>query len=184
MKFLKYSLIALLTLLLVGGAGYLLASSGIEEKPGYVELDMPETSITDVALAVNLGPKGLKPVRWIVKSLLSASDNQLEDSERFLLGALNELKGAQIRIYAVEQNRQQFDQAIDEAVASLRQQHWQTLLRAKEDDKFIVVLQTGDDNNIAGLSVFASTPENAFFINLIGPFKPESIVAYAQNIDL
>lgn len=182
MKFLKYSFITLLTLVLVGSAGYLLAASGIQSKPGYVKLDLPSWFSTDTKVALNLGPKGLKPVRWVVKRVLEASDNELELSERILMSVLQDLQGIQLRIYEVENNRQVFEQAIADSVLSLRQQDWQTLLKVQEDDKHVVVMQSGDDGAITGLSVLVSTPENAVFMNLMGDLDPEAIAKIADDV--
>ena len=59
MKFLKYSFITILSIFLIGSAGYLLASSGIQSKPGYAKLTMPSWFSTDTIVAINLGPRGL-----------------------------------------------------------------------------------------------------------------------------
>ena len=78
MNFLKYTLITLFTIVLIGSAGYLLASSGIESKPGYVKLTMPSWFMTDTKVSLNLGPKGLKPLRRMIDKALHASDDELE----------------------------------------------------------------------------------------------------------
>ena len=182
MKFLKYSLITFLTLALIGSAGYLLASSGIESKPGYVKLTMPSWFLTDTKVALNLGPRGLKPLRWMVNRIVDSSAEELELPERLILSMLQDLQGVQLRIYEVENNRPIFEQAIEDSVSTLRREGWQTLIKVREDDKHVVVMQTGNEVLISGLSVLASTPENAVFINLVGEIKPESIAAIANSM--
>jgi hypothetical protein len=182
MTFLKYSLITVLTLMLLGCAGYLIASSGVQSKPGYAKIDLPSWLSTETTVALNIGPRGLKPVRWVIKRLISTSDHQLDLSERLILTVMLDLQGLQLRIYEVDDNRPVFDQAIDDAIISLKQGHWQTLLSVREDDKRMVVMQAGDQGMISGLTILASTPENAFFVNLIGHLTPESIAIIADSL--
>jgi hypothetical protein len=183
MKFLKYSFISLLTLVLIGGSGYLLAASGMQSKPGYAKLTLPSWLSTNTSVALNLGPRGLKPVRWVINRVLDASNQELELSERILIGVLDDLQGVRLRIYEVENNSQVFEQAIDDSIASLKQKNWQTLLSVQEDDKHIVVMQAEDEGLISGLSVLLSTPENAFFMNLVGQLNPQSIALIAESFD-
>ncbi len=182
MKFLKYSLISLATLVLIGSAGYLFAASGIQSKPGYADLTMPGWMSTDTAIAVKLGPMGLKPVRWMVDRVANKPGREFDMSKQVLLSVLDDLEGVQLRIYEVEDNRQVFDQAIDDSIVTLKQDNWQTLISVQEDDDRLVVMQAGDDDLIEGLSVLASTPENAVFINLVGQISPESIAAIADRL--
>ena len=98
------------------------------------------------------------------------------------MSMLQDLQGIQLRVYEVDNNRQLFEQAIDESVQTLKQEDWQTLLKVREDDKHVVVMQSGTEELISGLSVLASTPENAVFINLIGEINPESIAIIADGI--
>ena len=183
MNFLKYSFITFLALILVGSAGYILAASGMQSKPGYAELTLPGWSSTNTVVALNLGPRGLKPTRWMIERVLNASDDELKLSEQLLLSVLQDLHGVQLRIYAVENNRPVFEQAIDDSITSLRQKDWQTVLKVQEDNKRIVVMQFADEGLISGLSVLATTPENAVFINLVGQIDPESIAAIAESLN-
>lgn len=183
MKFLKYTFIAFLTLILIGSAGYLLAAGGIQSKPGYAKLTLPSWLSTNTALALNLGPRGLKPVRWMINRVVETSDQELELSERILINVLQDLQGVQLRIYEVENNRQVFEHAIDASVISLKRDDWQTLLSVREHDKHIVVMQSADEDIISGLSVLVSTPENAVFMNLVGRLNPESIAIIAESLE-
>jgi hypothetical protein len=183
MKFLNYSFISLLTLVLIGGSGYLLAASGMQSKPGYAKLTLPSWLSTNTSVALNLGPRGLKPVRWVINRVLDASNQELELSERILIGVLDDLQGVRLRIYEVENNSQVFEQAIDDSIASLKQKNWQMVLSVQEDDKHIVVMQAEDEGLISGLSVLLSTPENAFFMNLVGQLNPQSIALIAESFD-
>ena len=183
MKFLNYSLITLLALILIGSAGYLLAAGGMQSKPGYAKLTLPSWLSTNTAVALNLGPRGLKPVQWMINRAVNASDQELELPERILMNVLQDLQGVQLRIYEVENNRQVFEQAINDSIVSLKQQDWQTLLSVREDDKHIVVMQAEDKGLISGLSVLVSTPENAVFMNLVGQLNPESIALIAEGFD-
>lgn len=173
----------LLTIVLIGSAGYLLAASGMQSKPGYAKLVMPSWFLTDTKLALNLGPRGLKPVRWITDNIVVASYDDLELSERLILSMLQDLHGVQLRIYEVENNREVFEQAIDESIISLKHDDWQTLLSMREDNKRIVVMQSAHAGVISGLSVLASTPENAFFVNLVGQLNPKSIEILADSLN-
>ena len=170
-------LIVVFSLVLIGGAGYLYASSGIESKPGYVKLVLPSAESVDTQISLNLGPSGVGPVRWLFGQFASHSDRDLEMSERVLNGVLQDLRGVQLRVYDVNNNRPLFDQAISESLASLKGQGWQTLVKVREDDEHVVVMQSTQYEKVIGLSILASTPDKAVFLNLIGPFDPERIAA-------
>ena len=183
MDFLKYSFITLLSFIFVGSAGYLYAASGMKSKPGYADLTLPSWSTTNTALALNLGPKGLKPVQWAVNRAVRASNKDLELSERLAMSILEDLQGVQLRVYEVEDNRPVFEQAIDESVALMQQEDWQTLLKVREDNKRIVVMHSLEGELISGLSVLVSTPENAIFMNLVGQIDPESVAMIALSLN-
>lgn len=184
MKFLKYTLIIIFTLFLIASAGYLLAASGIESKPGYAKLSTPSWFFTDNKIALNLGPIGLKPARWVAKRIIHATDEDLQSAELELLSLLDDIHGLQLRIYNVKDDRSVFEQAIDESVSELKKANWQTLIKVREDDKHIVVMKPGNDDGdiISGLSVLLSTPDNAVFINLVGQLNLEKIALVAAKL--
>jgi hypothetical protein len=183
MAFLKYTLITLVTLVLIGSACYLLASGGMQSKPGYTKLDLPSWLSTNTTVALNLGPRGLKPVRWMVKRVIKASDHQSELSGKLITSVMQDLQGLQLRLYEVENNRPVFEQAIDDSIVTLREDGWLTLLSVREDNKRVVVMQAEDKGLISGVSVLAITPENAIFVNLVGQLTPESIAIIAEGLD-
>lgn len=182
MNFFRYTLIAILALALIGGASYLYASSGIKSKPGYVVLPEPDNDSAKLIVGLKLGPGGVWPVQWLLKTISNSSEADLDVSEKVLLGVMQEIQGVQLRIYEVDGNRGVFEAAIKESVATLRGENWNTLLRVREDDEYVVVMQSGDDTLIEGLSILVSTPENAVFLNLMGPFHPDSLAMIANNI--
>jgi predicted methyltransferase len=94
-----------------------------------------------------------------------------------------DLQGLQLRLYEVEDNRPVFDKSIDQAIVTLKQGDWRTLLSLREDDKRIVIMQAGSDDLISGLSVLGSTPESAFFINLVGHLTSKSMAKIAESLD-
>ena len=167
--------------MLLGSAAYLLAAGGMQSKHGYAKLILPSWLSTNTTLALNLGPRGLTPVKWIVNRTVDASEHELELPERILINVFQDLQGVQLRIYEVENNRQVFEQAIDASMASLKLKDWQTLLSIREDDKHIVAMQAEKDGLISGLSVLISTPENAVFMNLMGQFYPESLALITEG---
>lgn len=169
--------------MLLGSAAYLLAAGGMQSKPGYAKLILPSWLSTNTTLALNLGPRGLKPVKWIVNRAVDASEHELELPGWILINVLQDLQGVQLRIYKVENNRQVFEQAIDVSMASLKLKDWQTLLSVQKDEKHIVVMQAENKGLISGLSVLISTPENALFIDLVGQFNPESIALIKEGFD-
>lgn len=183
MKIIKYILITLVTLVLIGSAGYLYAAGGLKSKPGYADLVLPGWLSTDTALAVRLGPGGLKPVRWVVNRVIENSHNKSDLSKLVLTRLLDDLEGVQLRIYEVKNNQPVFDQAIDDSIMSLIQQDWQILVRLREHEEHIVIMQSAEAGLIRGLSILASTPENAVFINLVGQLSPESISEIADNLN-
>lgn len=182
MKALKITLIVLGTLVLIGGAGYLYASSGIKSKSGYAELAAVGIKANDAILSVNVGPGGLSPFRWLFEQALEHSDYTADVPEKVLLRALKEIQGVQLRIYDAANNRDIFDSAISETAAALKQKQWQTLMTVRDDDEHIVVLQYLDQDQITGLSIMASTPDKALFINLIGPFDTQAIASTVHEL--
>lgn len=177
MKILRIVLIVVVSLTLIGGAGYLYASSGIKSKPGYADITTPSVDSENALVAVNVGPGGVKPLRWFFKQVVENSEHMEQVPERVLIGALQELQGVQIRVYDARDKRHVFDSAIADTVASLKEKNWQTLVTVRDDEEQIVVLQYGDKKQIAGLSIMASTPDKALFLNVIGPFDVERIAA-------
>ena len=137
--------------MLLASAGYLFAASGLQSKPGYAELTMPGWFSANTQVALNLGPGGVKPVRWMANRIFDESDEEMDLSKRVILSVLQDLEGVQLRVYEVENNRPVFDQAIDETMVSLKQEDWQILLRVREDKERIVVMQSEDDGLIYGL---------------------------------
>lgn len=180
MKALKIGLIVVTSLMLVVGAGYLYASNGIKSKPGYVKLATLKGESVSALLSVNLGPGGVKPVRWLLEQFVYDSDHGYEVEERVFNSVLQELQGVQLRVYDVGTNRPVFDRAIADSVVSLKEKSWQTLATVRQDDVKIAVLKYGDGEQIVGLSIMASTPDKALFLNLIGPFDT-AVIAEAAN---
>lgn len=175
MKFLKGFLIVVAALLFIGGAGYLYASSGVKSKPGYAQLVFPSGSSVNALVSVKLGPGGVGPARWVAEKIVANSGHKLDTQARIFTDVLNELNGVQLRVYEVDDNRQAFDSAIAESVAALKAQDWQTVVKVYEDNERVVVMHNGNNTQINGVSVMVSTPENAVFINLIGPFDAQAI---------
>ena len=182
MKFFKVFLIVVATLLFIGGAGYRYASSGLNSKPGYAKLVMPKGSSANALVSVKLGPGGVGPARWIFEKIVENSDHQIDAEARVVKDVLADLNGVQLRVYEVADNRASFDTAIAESVAALQAQNWQTLAKVYEDDERVVVMHSGNNSQIDGVSVMVSTPENAVFVNLIGPFDGQAIAAAVNQL--
>ncbi|NND83505.1 MAG: DUF4252 domain-containing protein [Gammaproteobacteria bacterium] len=182
MNFIKYALITLLTLVALGAAGYLLAGSGIKSEPGYVKLSLPAASVSNTTLALDIGPKGVQPLRWLITSAVTASNETLELPEQLALALLEDIQGVQIRIYEVDKNAAIIEQAIDDSVATLQRDNWQTILKVRETDQRIVLMQSETDGVVQGLSLFARNDENAVFVNLMGAIDPQSIATIANGL--
>jgi hypothetical protein len=183
MRALKITVVVVTSLLLVGGAGYLYAANGIKSKLGYAKLVTPKGEDITALLSVNVGPSGVKPARWLLKQVADESGHEHQVPKRVLNSVLQELKGVQLRVYDVGSNRHVFDSAIADSVTGLKQKNWQTLATVREGDVKVAVLQYVDGEQIAGLSIMASTPDKAMFLNLIGPFNPEMIAETARQIN-
>ena len=125
----------------------------------------------------------IKSARWIIERFANATDNKSEVPIQLLLSVLNDIQGLQLRIYEVENNQAIFERAIDDSVARLNADEWQTLVKVREEDQRVVIMQSGTEELITGLAILVSTPEEAVFINLVGPLKPESIAMIAENIN-
>ena len=182
MKLLKYLFIGLIVLVLVSTAGCVFVSGGIKSKPGYAKLTTPTVFSNDATLALDFGPRSIKSARWMLERFANASDNESEIPIQVLLSVLDDVQGLQLRVYQVDNNESVFEQAIDESVSTLNEDNWQTIVKVNEEDQRVVIMQSGTDELIMGLAVLVSTPEDAVFVNLIGPLKPESIVMIAENI--
>ena len=180
MKALKIILIVVVSLGVIGGAGYLYASSGIKSKTGYAKLATPRAN---ALISVSVGPSGLGPVRWIVEKITDSADFEHKIPKQLLNNVMQELQGVQLRVYDVSGNRHVFDSAIAESIASLTTKGWQALMTVRDGDERIVVMQYGTDDEIEGLSIMVSVPDNAVFLNLIGPFDPRAIAETASKMN-
>ena len=183
MKIIKIISIAVLSLVLITGTGYLYASSGINSKQGYAQLGMPTGQSVHSLLSLNLGPKGVKPVRWLLKQMVHDSTYTSDVPEQVLRAVMQDLQGVQLRVYEVGDNRQVFDAAIAESESSLKEKDWQTLVSVRDDDVKVVVLQYLAAEKIAGLSIMATTSDNALFLNLIGPFDTDGLAEAVYQVN-
>ena len=181
MKVLRNTVIVFAALALIGSAGYLYALNGVKSNAGYADISSSWLEPRGAMLAVTLGPGAVKPFTWLFEQAVGQSEYSDDIPERVLAKALNELKGVQLRVYDADGNRDVFDSAIAETAAALKQKQWRVLISVRDDEDQIVVLQYGDDQQIAGLSIMASTPEKALFLNLIGPFDVDAITTTASN---
>jgi len=169
MKILKISLVLVILLLLIVGEGYLYASHGIKPQSGYAKFTLPKGESVNPLFSINVGPRGVKPVRWLLEQVADDFDQVNQVPEQMFKNALRDLQGVQLRVYDVDSNRQVFDMAIADSIASLKEKSWRTLATVREDDVKIAVLQYGEGVQIEGLSIMASTPDKALFLNLVGP---------------
>lgn len=147
MKSLKITLVCGASLLMIVGEGYLYASNGIKLNLGY---DIPKAPSQLEKTVNDSTPMPSVPVRLPKE-------------------ALEEWQSMQLQVYDVGDNRQEFDNAIADSVAKLKEKSWKTLSTVSEEDVNITVMQYGDGALIAGLSIMASTPDKAVFLNLVGP---------------
>jgi hypothetical protein len=175
MNILRVSLTIVATLVLVSGAGYLYASVGVKSKPGYAKLVKPKGTTVDTVLSLNIGPGGVRSVRWLLDMIVDESDNEHDMPMRIVRSLLEELQGVQVRIYEIDGNRRAFDVAITESVVALKKKSWESMVVINEGEDRIVAMQFGDETQISGLTVMARSADNAVFINLVGPFEPDSI---------
>lgn len=184
MKALKITLIVVASLFILGGAGYLYASSGVKSQSGYAKLVAPRGESTNALVSLNIGPGGLAPARWLVEKVVEASDHENDIQARVLSTVLDELKGVQLRVYDVgNNNRQAFDNAINETVTALKKESWETLATVRKEDEHVVVMHSGNDELISGLSIMVNTQDNAVFLNLIGPFDPQVIAEAVSQLN-
>lgn len=165
--------------MLVCTAGYLYASNGIQSKIGYANLEAPNAN---AVLSLKLGPRGLAPIKWFFAKALENNEHQNEAQERLVRNVMQELKGAQLRIYDVGSNRQVFDSAIADAVSELKKKGWEPLVVIRDENETVVVLQYGTEQIIEGLSIMANIDDSAVFLNLVGPFDPKTLSDSSQQI--
>lgn len=183
MNIIKAIVAIILTIVLIGVAGAVLATTGIKSQPGYADWTLPRWSLSDTRVVINVGPMGLKPVRWLIeKVVLNADEEDLEPSELALLAMLQNVHGFQLRVYEVGGDHQKFDRAIDASVVSLKKDAWQTVVSVREDDERVVVMQAQNAGIISGVTVMVSQPNESVFINLVGQFNPAEIAAYAEAL--
>jgi len=141
----------------------------------------PSGEPIDTLLSVNLGRGGVKPVRWLLAQIADDSDLEHEMPKRVFKSVLQDLQGVQLRIYEVGDNQPIFDAAIAESATALKQKNWQSVVAIREDQERIVVMQYVDNEKVTGLSIMASTPDTALFINLIGPFDLDVIAGSMEQ---
>lgn len=161
--------------------GCLASSAALQSQPGYVDLSLPDRLQTSSSLSLTLGPTALIPVRWLISQAVESSDEAGEEANKLTRAVLQAVKGVRIRMYDVDNNGELFDTAIDESVATLKQAGWQTLVKVNEADERVVIMQTGEDELILGLSVLVANPEEAVFVNIVGELQTDDVVMLADS---
>lgn len=155
--------------------------TALKSEPGYADLSLPGHLQASPTFRLSLGEIGLIPVRWFVSRAVANSDEAGEQANELTQALLQAVKGVQMRVYAVENNGELFDVAINESVATLKQAGWRTLATVKEADERVVIMQAGEDELIVGLSVLVVKPEEAVFVNIVGELKPDDVAMLADS---
>ena len=176
MKFIRASFAVLFAIVLIAATGIIVATAGIQSQTGYADMDLPAWYNSDTKIILNIGPIGLKPVRWVIKRGLESSDRPLDTSEQVLLKVLDDVQGMQLRVYGVDRDRARYERSIENSMTALKAQQWHTLVSVREDDDQALVMHYEEDGVITGLAILALTTDNAAFINLVGEFDPAEIV--------
>ena len=148
-------------------------------EPGFVDLSSFEFFSRD-QLDLHISVKG---------PLLSMVANMAEESDPELAAALGALKGVEVRVYSVgEEKRPRVDGLLENLAKHLRGDGWSTAMtiRVARDHGYAMLrFAGGDTKKPVGLVAMYLTEENeAVFVNIVGGIDTTTIGHLARRYDL
>lgn len=152
--------------------------------PGYTDFDLPLEMQREARVDLSLSRSGLRPIRWLINTALKDSD-QTAAQIALTRTVLDSVKGVRVRGYDVNNEGLDDLAAIEDSVkqtmSALRRAGWRTLLTVHEEEQQIVVMQTGGNDIIEGLSIVVTNPQEVFYINILGELNPEELAQVANS---
>ena len=179
-----FSLIIIFIAALLFG-GYLLATTGLESKPGYSQLKPLNTLEQQSTLSLRLGPFAMSPLHWLSKPFTSLAIDTHDVHADIVLSLLNKLEGLQLHVYDNVQQLSQMQQVVIDQKKALKMDGWETIVTVREDNEQVLIMSKTIDEAIVGLTVSVIDQQQAVFINLMGSINQEDLgnIARVLNAD-
>ena len=171
----KTTLIVLATIVLLSITGLMMAATGVQSHSGNADWVLPNAQARNTIVAVDLGPYGVAPARWFLKSAISAAEHIEDTNLEVFLAAIEQVEAIKLRVYATEDNREVYQQAMHASIGQLTNDQWQLVLNTRDADQQVTLLQAGDENQIDGFTLMISNPENTIFLNVCGQIRVDTL---------
>ncbi|MEM9304830.1 MAG: DUF4252 domain-containing protein [Pseudomonadota bacterium] len=163
-------LVVLIAVLALTGCGI---SGNLRHHAGYAPFDSPKSWEADDVMAVSLGPLPLRIARVFVD----------EDEEG--MEVLRALDAVRVYIYELDGDNQRINARLDATAKDLEAAGWSPMVAVREDDGFVrvlVAMESGDQ--IDGMVVMVSEPDEVVLVNLMGDIRPELFSDYMAGMDV
>lgn len=184
-------------LIIAAGAKSQAASSHTAEaplpNPGQVSLELPDLPPATVEIDLGRGmiqhslSLGDAAIAGILEGLSTSSDSRTDESAKFIaqqLTSARELSDAisqvvhevHVRVWNdLPKESQIADKAVRHFDATLKEQGWESTLRAREDGKLVRVLVHREGDRLTGVLLIASERDELVVANVIGDLSPENV---------
>lgn len=167
-------LTATLVILLVAAASTALAG-GLEDEPGYVDLEwieIPDSAeeVQDIDLTSML--------KDIARDVRADGNDELAD-----LVAM--IRGLRVKWFSVGDGGE-VEPAVDKVLKQLKKDGWQRIVYVKDGNELVSVhVMNNDDGTIVGVTLVYYEPgDSAGFVNLIGDIDIAKLISMAGEIDI
>lgn len=165
----KTTLIVIAVLVLVIGGGVALATSGTKDNPGYVEFTMPELPELKQKVSIDIGPLGLKPLKWIASAA--------EEPEAQLFKKIDSVK---VKVYDLDGDYLKVAEKLKVPFSALANQGWEQVLAVNEDHEKVLIYAQIVESNFTGICVLVVNDREAVFINATGKLAQEDLAQVMQ----
>ena len=147
-------------------------TGNLRGNPGYANFDSPGLMITDRTTAISVGPLPIRLARAFV------------DDDPETRAILRDLKAVRVYVYDVEQYPDRIRQRLNNNVADLNRDGWQSVVSINDDDEMTEILIREKNEKIRGMVVMSSDGDEIVMVNLIGDLKPAMFNSYIDEVDV
>ncbi len=165
----KVALIVVAVLTLVIGGGVALAMSSSKELRGSIEYTLPDMPELTQKVSIDIGPIGLKPLKWIARVA--------DEPEVKLLGKIDSVK---VRVYDVDGDYINIANRLKMPLAALKNQGWEQTLSVNENNERVMIYTQAVENAFTGVIVLVVNAREAVFINAAGKLAQDDLAQVVQ----
>jgi hypothetical protein len=158
--------------LLITSAWAFSADEALDRMPGYVDFATLSANYGEPRVMVNLGSSLLR-----LAGAMKHDDPLAEET-------LKNLKSVRINVYNTAGDSQPAAESMDKVNKTLAAQHWEQIVRVREQDEQVDIYVMQGDDRIHGLVVMAVDAEEAVFINILGDIDPTKLSTVIDHINV